>query len=405
MYGYVNSDRKLYRLIAPDSNTGSMTVIELKYRVSTTAPSNPLNSTDTGIINILTYVGYNDNNEEEIWLQIRLPLNGANRFSQFLKISIGLDDMYTVSSVFIGKPTLATAVNKFESAYNGLTTNVNVSDYSHLEVNISSGNRIMEYLRANETVYFLATDNKSNFGTELCDTRLCAIYANKIYTVKSINDTVVPVFRAYNQSSLTPTPGVSMQNSGNSSFILGTSNTDIYIYGMSEYDSKPFPNNSVWCFMRGNLVIKSYSIIDVSKIIFNLTPNGSSTIALDTLIKQNKENPFYCNDPYAIRWTLDKPFSLVDAISANAKPSPLLRQHIYTVDNWKTLPATYSLPNLYRINHYNGKLIANRDIIFTAVARPLIQGGGNVLLNLNGNYEKYDEIIKKKNRKIRLISV
>jgi hypothetical protein len=59
---------------------------------------------------------------------------------------------------------------------------------------------------------------------------------------------------------------------------------------------------------------------------------------------------------------------------------------------------------LYRINHYNGRLISNRDITFLGVAKPLIQGGGNVLLNLNGKYKKYGDAVNAKKRKVRLIT-
>jgi hypothetical protein len=99
--------------------------------------------------------------------------------------------------------------------------------------------------------------------------------------------------------------------------------------------------------------------------------------------------------PYTIRWTLDKPFSLVDATTTSAlNPNPLSRDHLISL-SWKTAnPTTWPAASTYRINHVEPTLITDPDTTFFGVANPLIQGGGQkILTNVDGTYSDYSNAI------------
>ena len=99
--------------------------------------------------------------------------------------------------------------------------------------------------------------------------------------------------------------------------------------------------------------------------------------------------------PYTILWTLDKPFSLVDATTqSTSNPNPLSRDHLIT-SAFKTVTVT-SWPNAstYRINHVEPTFITDPDTTFFGVANPLIQGGGQKLLtHIGGTYSDYSSAI------------
>jgi hypothetical protein len=262
-----------------------------------------------------------------------------------------------------------------------------------------NGGKMTGYYRQHDVIYFYALDDSpilntttlpntttnANISTQLpCNGRLAAIFNNKIYTIYSIDDIVLPVFKIYN----TPTAGY-----GPMRFDLV--NDAVYLYSVSDMTDRLINlyNHPLYSPAWGTVSLKSFNISNPSKVIFNLTTDSSSKISLWELILQNPNNPYCVTDPHIIRWTLDKPFSLVDAVSSNAKPSPLPRNNIYSVTTSQDIPDSYASPSLYRINHYKNTLISDTETTIMGKTNPLVQGGGRVLSNLNGDYKKYKDVV------------
>jgi hypothetical protein len=138
-----------------------------------------------------------------------------------------------------------------------------------------------------------------------------------------------------------------------------------------------------------------------SKIVNNSNPANPVTRPLTTeeIASYASANPI--QNPSVIRWTLDRPINLKTATTG-----ALNRNQLYSVTNRLTTPTTYPSPTLYRINHINNTTIRNNDSTFFGVASPLIQGGGNVLANVYGEYKKYTDVVKKgPNNTVRVLSI
>jgi hypothetical protein len=105
-------------------------------------------------------------------------------------------------------------------------------------------------------------------------------------------------------------------------------------------------------------------------------------------------------NPSVIRWTLDRPINLKTAIQ-----NGLSRNDIYSLANKLKAPLLYPSPTLYRINHINDGSIRDNDATLFGVAKPLIQGGGNVLANIGGEYKRYTDVINSGNNSVDVVSI
>ena len=137
------------------------------------------------------------------------------------------------------------------------------------------------------------------------------------------------------------------------------------------------------------------------KITDNTNPANPVTRALTAEEIALYANPNPIQNPSVIRWTLDRPINLGTATTGG-----LNRNQLYSLTNRLTTPTTYPSATLYRINHINNTTIRNSDSTFFGVASPLIQGGGNVLANVYGEYKKYTDVVKKgPNNTVRVLSI
>jgi hypothetical protein len=105
-------------------------------------------------------------------------------------------------------------------------------------------------------------------------------------------------------------------------------------------------------------------------------------------------------NPSVIRWTLDRPINLKTAIQ-----NGLSRNDIYSLANRLKAPSPYPSPTLYRINHINNNTIRDNDAALFGAAKPLIQGGGNVLANIGGEYKRYTDVINSGNNSVDVVSI
>ena len=115
-------------------------------------------------------------------------------------------------------------------------------------------------------------------------------------------------------------------------------------------------------------------------------------------VKIPRINPM--KNPSVIRWTLDKPMNLKTAIQ-----NGLSRNDIYSLSNRLNAPFTFPSPTLYRINHINNTTIRDNDAALFGAAKPLIQGGGNVLANIHGEYKKYTDVINSRNNTVDVVCI